>query len=322
MSFVFDDFAASIKAGAPITARDTLALRQWSWADGKITENEAIALFDLNNIGQSNAPEWVGCFVEALCDYVVNSKAPKGYIDDANAAWLMAQIDKDGRVESLGELELLVKILENATSAPSALQHYALKQIEQIVLTGIGATRNGGQLNPGRVDAAEVVLLRRILFAQASDGPGCISHDEAEMLFRIKDATLLHNNAPEWQTLFVQCIGNYLMAHSSYTPLARNDAARLEGFMANAQPSIGGFFGRMQGVSLADAFKAFFAEWSGAGNEVEKIAEHDAAVAADKAVTATEAAWLKAKLDADATLDPLESALLAFVLEETGQKLG
>jgi hypothetical protein len=322
MSFVFDDFAASVKAGAPITARDTLALRQWSWADGKITEHEAIALFDLNNIGRSNAPEWVGCFVEALCDYIVNSKAPKGYIDDANAAWLMAQIDKDGRVESLGELELLVKILEKATSAPAVLQRYALKQIEHTVLLGVGPTRDGGQLNPGSVDASEVVLLRRILFSQAGDGPACISHDEAEMLFRIKDATLLHNNAPEWKTLFVQCVGNYLMAHSSYTPLAREDAARLEGLMDKAQPSIGGFFGRMQGASFADAFKAFFAEWRGSNNEAEKIAEHNAAVSADLAVTSTEAAWLKAKLDADATLDPIEKALLAFVLEETGQKLG
>ncbi len=321
MSFVFDDFAASVKAGAPITARDTLALRQWSWADGKITENEAIALFDLNNIGRSNAPEWVGCFVEALSDYVVNSKAPKGYIDDANAAWLMAQIDKDGRVESLGELELLVKILEKATSAPPTLQSYALKQIEHTVLSGAGPTRDGGQLNPGSVDAAEVALLRRILFSQASDGPACISHDEAEMLFRIKDATLLHNNAPEWKQLFVQGVGNYLMAHASHTPLAREDAARLEGFMDKAQPSIGGFFGRMQGVSFADAFKAFFAAWR-SSDEAEKIAAHDAAVAYDKAVTADEEAWLKAKLDADATLDPIEKALLAFVLEETGQKLG
>jgi hypothetical protein len=322
MSFVFDDFAASVKAGAPITARDTLALRQWSWADGKITEHEANALFDLNSVGKSSAPEWVGCFVEALCDYVVNGRAPKGYVDDANAAWLMAHIDKDGRVESLGELELLVKILEKATNAPASLQQYALKQIENTVLSGVGPTRDGGQLHPGMVDAAEVVLLRRILFAQASDGPGCISHDEAEMLFRIKDATLLHNNAQEWKTLFVQAVGNYLMAHSSYTPLAREEAARLETVMDDTRSGIGGFFGRMQGATFASAFKAFFAEWRGSESEAEKIAAHDAAVATDKAVTASEAAWLKAKLDADATLDPLESALLAFVLEESGQQLG
>ena len=314
MSFVFDDFAASVKAGEPITARDTLALRQWSWADGKITENEAIALFDLNNIGQSNAPEWVGCFVEALSDFVVNGKEPKGYIDDANADWLMVQIDKDGRVESLGELELLIKVLEKATNAPQSLKDYAVKQIETVVLSGVGPTREGGQLRPGTVDEAEVKLLRRLIFAQAGDGPASVSQSEAEMLFRIKDATLLHNNAPDWAKLFVQGVGNYLMAHSSYTPFSREEAAQREAFMNDTSVSIGRFFSRVFKSNVADGFKAM--------NTSEPVVDHDAAVAADRAISPSEAAWLKQRIDADTTLDPLEKSLLAFIAEESGQQLG
>jgi hypothetical protein len=311
MSFAFKDFADSVKAGHSITARDTLALRQWQWADGQISEAEANSLFDLNDLGKSTAPEWIECFVEAISEYVVNTMSPKGYVSTENAAWLMARIDKDGRVDTLGELELLVKILEKATNAPDSLKTYALSQIEKIVLTGTGVTRDGGTLRPATVDAADVKLLRRLLFAQASDGPAAISRAEAEALFRIKDASLLHNNAPEWQTLFVQALGHHLMAHTSYIPLAREEAARLEAFMDDTRPSIGNFFGRLAKADFGDTFRYLF----GAKAPVD----HDADVAAARAITPEESAWLKARLDADAVLDPIEKALLAFVAAESGQ---
>ncbi len=49
--------------------------------------------------------------------------------------------------------------------------------------------------------------------------------------------------------------------------------------------------------------------------------DHDAAVAADRALAPDEQSWLKAKIDADTTLDPLEKALLAFVAEESGTRI-
>jgi len=49
-----------------------------------------------------------------------------------------------------------------------------------------------------------------------------------------------------------------------------------------------------------------------------EIVDEDAAIAADRAIDSDEAAWLKAEINADAKLDPLEEALLAFVAEESG----
>lgn len=310
MSYSFKDFADSVRAGGAITPRDTLALRQWQWSDGKISEAEANGLFDLNDLGQSNAPEWVECFVEALSEYVVNTLSPKGYVSVENALWLMERIDRDGRVESIGELELIVKILEKATNAPDNLKTYALNQIEKIVLTGTGPTRDGGMLRPAMVDDAEVKLLRRLLFAPGSDGPACISRGEAEALFRIKDATLLHNNAPSWPTFFVQAVGNHLMAHSSYVPLARDEAARLEAFMDDARPNLGRFFGKMAATNFGDALRF------GLGSKVP--VDHDAEVEVARAITPDERAWLKARINEDGSLDPIEKALLSFVADETG----
>jgi hypothetical protein len=305
------DLTATLKAKASIDADDTLAIRRIAWPDGRIDAPEADAIFDLNSSVKDTSREWVDFFVEAISTYVVRQQAPVGYVDDAKAAWLMSRIDSDGRVESLGELEALVKILEDATNVPEALKAYALKQIETIALTGTGPTRDGGSLDAGAISASEVKLLRRMLFAQASDGPAAVSRDEADMLFRIKDATIAGVNAPEWKTLFVQAVGNHLMARSNYRPLARDRAAQLESFMNDTHSGVGGFLGRMGGAGLFAGFHDLFE--TGPATD-----DHDAAVVADTAITPAEQAWLDAGINADKAIDPLEQALLAFIAEENG----
>jgi hypothetical protein len=308
------DLTAEVKAKGMITAEDVLAIRHIVWPDGRIDPTEADAIFDLNSAIKQGSREWVDFFVEAIEAYLVHEQSPVGYVDDFKAAWLMKQIDNDGRVDSLGELELLVKIFEDATTVPEALKSYALKQVETIVVSGTGPTRDGGSLQPGTITAAEVKLLRRLLFAQASDGPAIISTAEADLLFRLKDATLGGANAPEWSTFFVQAVGNHLMAHTDYHPLSRDRAAQLDAFMNDNHPHIGGFFGRvMSAGSLSRVNDLFGAKATLAGN--------DDAVAADQAITPEETAWLKSEVDADRNLDPIEKSLLKFIADESGSPL-
>ncbi|MES2057612.1 MAG: hypothetical protein V4564_16880 [Pseudomonadota bacterium] len=303
------DLTARLKAKAELTSDDTLALRRVAWPDGVIEPAEAEAIFDLNTSVKGKSRDWVDFFVEAMTAYLVEQQSPKGYVDDAKAAWLMAKIDSDGRVDSLGELELLVKVLESATNVPETLKTYALRQIETIVLTGTGPTRDGGSLDAGSINAAEVKLLRRVVYAQAGDGPALVSRAEADMLFRIKDATLAAANAPEWQTLFVQAVGNHLMAHGDYHALSRERAAELDTFMNDTRSGVGGFLGRLAGSGVSDGFRSIF-------GEKPQVVDHDAAVAADRAIIADEQAWLTSRINADQGLDPLEKALLAFIAAE------
>ena len=305
------DFTSQVKAKGVITAEDVLAVRHIVWPDGKIDPTEADAVFDLNS-GLNAAPrEWVDFFVEAIETYVVHQQAPVGYVDDAKANWLISRIDSDGRVDSLGELELLAKILEDATNAPETFKSYALKQIETIIMTGSGPTRDGGALDPGTINAAEVKLLRRMLFAQAGDGPALVSTTEADMLFRLKDATLNAANAPEWSSFFVQAVGNHLMAHSDYQPLSRDRAGQLDAFMNDTHVSIGGFFGRMLKAGPISGFQDLFGAKA-------KRPSHDEAVAADRAISPDEVSWLKREVEGDHNFDPIEKQLLAFIAEESG----
>jgi len=130
MTAPITDLSARLRAQQKISAEDALRMRRIVWPDGAIDPAEAEAIFDLNNAIRSVSREWVDFFVEAMSVYLVRQQSPQGYVDEAKAAWLMAKVDHDGRVDSLGELELLVKVLEDATSVPETLKTYALTQIE------------------------------------------------------------------------------------------------------------------------------------------------------------------------------------------------
>ncbi|MES2700888.1 MAG: hypothetical protein V4647_14860 [Pseudomonadota bacterium] len=184
--------------------------------------------------------------MDALRNFVLNGSDPRGYASDEDAAWLIRMVEADGKVCSLTELELLVQVIEKGLGVPEALKAYALNVIETAVLSGTGPTRDGGELSDTHVTAAEAQLLRRMIFGSASDKPGAVSLREAEMLFRLKDATLHLANAPEFQQVFVQGVGNALMGYANEA--AHVDRARmleLEAFVANNKPSVGRFMGQM-----------------------------------------------------------------------------
>ena len=313
MSMHFRDLAEQAMADGAIDADEILALRQEGWSNGTIDADEADAIFVLNDHLAGSSAEWSDFFVEALSEFLVHSLEPKGYVTDGQAEWLIERIDNNGRLDSMTELELLVKVLEKAEGTPERLRAYALGQIEQAVLTGEGPTRDGGTLERGNVTEAEARLLRRMIFASGSDRPAAVSLREAELLFRLKDATLGANNTPEWKHLFVQGVGNYLQGFGGKEPLSPERAAELELFMNTSAPGIGGFFGRMFDHvghgGVADGFAAMRAEAA-----PPRHIELDVADAAE--VTGEEQGWLHAHLDADGQLDELEKALLDFLAED------
>ena len=307
------EFAATLTHRAAIGAEDVLALRRLVWRDGAVSREEADALMGLNTACPLRATEWVDYFVEVMCDYLVHQQKPEGYVDAANAQWLMDWIDRDGRVDSLAELELLVKVLEVASVVPQSLKDYALRQVEVAVLSGEGPTRktglavSGGMLDKGTINDTEVELLRRIIYAQAGDGTYVVSRAEAELLFRLKDATLNGGHAATWPDLFVKAVANHLMAHASYEPLTREEQAGVDAYVADTNVSLGRFFGRVFG-GRTDARLS---------QKVFDNGEDDSAAAkVDAQITPGEKTWLYTQIDADGARDALETALLNFIRRE------
>lgn len=310
MTYSYTTLSAALENGGTISADDVLGVRRWVWSDGEIAaaEAEAEAVFALNRLAINPSREWVDFFVEAITEFVVNQQPPRGYVDEANANWLMTQIDRDGRVDTLGELELLVKVMDSALNAPQSLKAYALRQIEHTVTSGEGPTRDGGSLRPGAIDDVEVTLLRRLIFAGASEGALTVSRDEAEMLWRIKDACKEDQSNPAWQKLFVQAVGNHLMAKDGYRPLDRTEAHRLETFVEDSRGNVGSFLARMSRSLGAGGIKLD-----------PEVRTSGLAVDETRSTRVDDSAWLKQHINADGTLDPFEKALLAFIVEEGGE---
>lgn len=305
-----------VLAAGQIVDADVLSLRDLAWRQEAISFDMLDALFQLSDRCTPLTPAWSEFFVEIFEHALLRQTPPPGFLGEDGARWLRARIDGQGMVASLSEVELLVSLVEHAENAPEWLKAYALAQVEATIVSGIGPTRKGGSLRPNCVDEAEVQLLRRLIFGGGGEGAIIVGPQEADMLFRIKDATLGGDNAPGWLKLFVQGVGNHLLSHSGYRPLAQEEALRLNAEMARNTPSIAGFFGRMlpsamlgRGTIVA-AFKAVFPD--GEDGPAPKAAAPDE-------LSPSEAAWLKRHIAADGETDPYEKALLTFILDEAGQ---
>ena len=315
MSMEFGNLAADVASDGRISAEEILELRRLGWADGKIGPDEAEELFAANDACTLPTSEWCDFFVEALSHFIVETVPPAGYIDDEMADELIARIDRDGRLGSLAELELLVRVLEIAQNAPERLKAYALKQVAEAVLHGDGPTRHG-ELTPKGINEAECALLRRLIFAPAGDRSSAVSQREAEMLFRIKDAALYEVNASAWETLFVQGVANFLLGFGGDEPLSAQRAGELEAFMNKEGEGIGGFLGRV--MTSKPAFGGAFASLLGDSEPDSGIEAYDDKADAAAVLEPGEADWLNDMLETDEELDEFEKALIAFLDAETG----
>ncbi len=318
MTMNFPDLAKQAAADGSISTDEVLALRRVAWPDGVIGTDEAEAILAINDLVSDKSRDWADFLVEAVGDYVLNGTEPKGYIAQETSDWLLAQLDRDGQLDSMTELELMVRVLEKAQGAPESFKTYALGQIERAVVSGEGPTRDGGALDACAITSAECKLLRRMIFAAGGDRPAAVSQVEAEMLFRIKDATLGATNAPEWERLFVQGVGNYLQGWNNARNLTRERAAQLETFMNDTSSglgsSLGRFFSRMTRVSRSDISAAAQDIRSG-GEAPARDIEAESRTAA--AVSSPEQQWLDGRIAVDHQTDPLEQALIAFLAEAT-----
>ncbi len=304
MSFQFSDFAATAGGNGSISAADILALRRVVWADGHINTPEIEAIFEINARLTAFNREWSDFFVEAVTNWLVESQEPRGYIDAAQASWMIARISSEGNCGSPATLELLVHMLERATSAPQNLRDFTRLQAEKYA-----ATRDNGTIT-----ADKAKLLRRLIYAPGSDRPAGVARCEAEMLFRIKDAALTRDNAPEWQQLFVQGVGNYLQGFGGKEPLGRERELELEAFMNDTTQSFGGFFARMANGGLPQLDQKPVPT-PDIQSQIHDAQIHDAQIHDAEQITRTEQSWLDHELQMDGQCDAMEQALLKFLAE-------
>jgi hypothetical protein len=288
------------------TDSQTLELRRAFYGDMIITEEEANSLFKINATCTQQSKAWSEFFIESIGDFIIHQQKPRGYVDETNARWLMQNIEHDGKLDSVNELELLISVFEKAKSVPESLIKYALDQVKHAVLSGEGPLRSGQHLEPGIVSEADVGLLRRILYAYGSGNNIGITTTEAEILFDINDATIDSANHPSWNILFAQAIANHLMMAQGHQALSRDVALRQEQWMD--KPTFG------TAGSLSDMVKGLRAIYTQTAKPKleEKIAQSEI-------VTAFEAEWLINRINRDGKMSDAERAVLTFIKQNASE---
>lgn len=307
------DLFGEIAARGRITEDDVLALRRMIYGAPAVTKAVVDGLFDLDRVEGEKVPAWHALYVEAITAYLVEQVEPQGYVDEANADWIIARIMRDGQIETASELDLLIAILEKSKHSPLRLVRFALEAVKETVIRGEGPGRAGGIHVPGIVDAADVALLRRILYAFGGDGHIGITRPEAEVLFDINDATSDADNHPDWADLFVKAIANNVLYVSGYVVPTRQEALRREAWL-DEPASVSDFFGRMV-TGVASVLAGY--------GLPETMTEDDAIhgsvdFSSAERVDDEEATWLARRLAHDGDLDVNERVLLASLREMTG----
>ncbi len=327
-----------ISARGSIRDSDVLAMRRAFNEDGVVSTSEAEALVSLNSACRVTDAAWPKFFIEALTDFIVHQAEPDGYIVADKADWLITRISRNGRVETNTELELLLNVLDAARWSPPSLAAFALAQVRDAVLTGVGVSRAGQMLGKGTIGQSEIDLLRRILHAFAGDGGIAVTRAEAEVLLDINKALTPGRSSPAWTELFVKAVGASVLASLGHHLPPREEMLRIEVWAkdadargagalladaagtgedgGSARERIGRFLGRMVAGGATGVWSTFRMQ-SSEERALARLERQRLEIVTNERIDDTECQWLIERLGTDGKLDANEIELLAYLQRES-----
>ena len=301
-----------------VSADDVLFLRRNVFADGIVSAAELDAVFALGEKAEKGDREWFHFFAEVVSDFYLREEEPHGYFTQDEFDTFKARVTRDGDKATALEIGVMLKVLETAISTPPDMTVFIGEQIKRHIME-----KEGGAV----IDAQDVKMISRYIFAAGGDGNVAVTKAEAELLFDLSDATARVNNAPEWNDFFKKAISNHLMAHIGFNPLGRRDALS----HYTPDPTDGGPIERAQlegesavdraGSNMFDMVLNIFNPKAGHRRRVERRhreanerREAEAVIA--EQITPEEADWVADRIGRDGVLHPSEKALIQYMRDE------
>ena len=300
-----------------VSQAEVLQLRRVIFQNGVVDRDELAALFQLGERAPSGDRQWPEYFAEAAGDFFLREEQPQGYLTEKEFTEIKALVTRDGAHASMLEVGLLVRLMETATSIPEGMTSFTAEQILQAI-----QEKAGGAV----VDADDVSLISRLVFAAGGDGNVAITKAEAEFLFDVSDAVANADNDPSWPDFFKRAIANHLMAHIGRDPVSRNEALGLYARTANnntdAAPSS---TPKLFKSDAMDMLLRVVSTKAAHRRRVEQASEainarREAAAADAEKITAQEADWLVARIGRDGVFHAAEKALIAH-LQDLGAQI-
>ena len=307
MTTAIADIVGRLETSDRIGAAEVLAMRKEIYGAPRIAPADADALVRLDFRVADRAPEWGEFFAEVMVDYVVRQQDPEDYVDDAKAAWLMKAFDADLKPDSA--IEAIVRITETASGAPPALATFALQKLKAYVI---------GQ---GAIGANDVALLRRLVFAGASDGGVGVTRAEADAIFDINDVCGA-SYAPEWIDFFAGAIADAVTTVSPFHLEGREAALKDEAWLNERESPLDFAKSMMRAPDVGGAIKDVLDPFADEENEWKAADDaFDAAQLAAAPISDDEARWLISRLRSDALSEP-ERRLIHLLRQTAPQASG
>ena len=312
------DLVATLCAKGSLDAADVFRLRQEVYSDGVIDKAEAEAVFELERMCRSKAPEWLAFFVDELTYYFVFKAQPRGYVSEENARFLTDQVISDGRINGPTELELLIDIVSSAHSCPEELVVFVLDAVRESVLSPDTAAYDPDRA-AGVIDAVDVEIIRRVINAGGGGGSYTVTRREADLLYDLNRATSQSDNVKGWRDLFVKGIASHLMF-----PLGSPDVPDVERILEyeawrDQRPSFGRFLLALGSKLNLAGFKEGWSEIDAFGTPRERGEARLQESMARESIDESEAEWLISRAAENDVLDDNELALLEFIKRESPQ---
>jgi hypothetical protein len=297
-----------------------LNLRRAIYAKDGVTRADVAQLLAAGRAALAACPEYAALLAEAATDLMVRQSNPSGYIEPADADWLIGQLADGGGLSCQAEFAMLVELLRCAVSTPPVLTTFAVREVAKAILTGRRAATGAPDHAPGIVTASDVATLHSLVFATTEGSSLHVTRESAEALFEIAHATTGAQNDPGFDDFFAKAIGNYLTGVAfQWTPSVAE--ARAHEQWVDRPASFADYFSKMVETPLAQRFGGVLTgtKTVDAMDEALFARENAAdAVAIEKAATLQPGAadWVIAHLTRDGALSSAETHLLGFLEKE------
>ena len=124
---------------------------------------------------------------------------------------LMDWIGPAAAIDDGTELRLLLSLVFRTNGSSEAFRAYVLEAVRHRVLHSSRALYGQAGRRPGVIDAADVEVIRKLVYGLGGQSGMAISAAEAGFLFELEHATAGAPNVPAWRELFVKAITMHLL---------------------------------------------------------------------------------------------------------------
>lgn len=195
---------------------DVVVLRKTVASHNVLDQSSIDDLFRIQALCHLQCPAWAEFFVETVTDFLVREKQPTGYLTLEHVRYLIERIERNDRLETKTEFDLVLNLLDKARWAPERLVTAALEEVHVAIATGFGVLRGGQDRASGEVTTQDIADIRRILYAFGGDEGSPLTRTEAEILFAIDECLSEPDRPGEWAALFTLSVANVMLSVSGY----------------------------------------------------------------------------------------------------------